>query len=272
MSYPPQCNGAIVGNLESVLANQTTFLARLTAARAGYLDELAAANLPTDVGNLLIRLTAARAGYLDNIDNVVLKTLAAMRGTDGAALASSWTAALATALGNYNATRAGYMDALNRQRPNMIFTSEVTPIIILPAAAADLDFPSVVVSGLPAGITIAKADFVLVIGSLLDTSAAENQIDQAAKTIRCKLSTGDWATPADQIVALTFGNNGLQCGASAYRGGCPLFGAADIKSIVTADGTYNFRSEETNNSEGVTVTGASLECLDVSSIIRVWFN
>jgi len=37
----------------------------------------------------------------------------AMRGTDSAALASAWTAALATALANYTATRAGYLDNLS---------------------------------------------------------------------------------------------------------------------------------------------------------------
>lgn len=48
---------------------------RLTAARAGYLDELAAGNIPTDlaaisvyVDELETRLTAARAGYLDNLN------------------------------------------------------------------------------------------------------------------------------------------------------------------------------------------------------------
>ena len=40
---------------------------RLSAARAGYLDELAAANLPTDVDTLLTRLSAVRAGYLDEL-------------------------------------------------------------------------------------------------------------------------------------------------------------------------------------------------------------
>jgi len=48
---------------------------RLTAARAALLDqitalrmaELDAANMPADVGTLLARLTAARAGYLDNL-------------------------------------------------------------------------------------------------------------------------------------------------------------------------------------------------------------
>lgn len=40
---------------------------RLTVARAGYLDELAAANIPADIDTLLARLTALRAGYLDNL-------------------------------------------------------------------------------------------------------------------------------------------------------------------------------------------------------------
>jgi len=269
MSYPPQGNKADVGTIG---ADVTTLLTRLSATRAGYLDELAAANLPTDVGNLLTRLTAARAGYLENINNVTLKTLAAMRGTDSAALASSWTAALATALGNYNATRAGYLDALNRDRPDMVFPSVASAggIVVLPAVAADLDFPSVVVADLPSGLTIARADLVLVIGALFDTSASENQIAAAAKTLRVKLSTGSWGT--DDIVALTFAQNGLQVDGDAYRGGPVLFGATDISSKVVGNGTYNFRSEETERSEGVTVTGASLELLDVSTIIRVWFN
>lgn len=226
MSYPPQGSG---GSGDATLANQTTLLTRLSAARAGYMDELAAANLPTDVGNLLSRLTS---------------------------------------------TRAGYMDALNRQRPDMIFPSAPnaaeSPIVALPAVAADLDFPSVVVSGLPSGLSIAKADFVLVCGALFDTSGAENQVDQASKTIRVKVSTGSWGS--DDIVALTFGNLSLQTDADAYRGGVVLYGSADIKSVISGDGTYNFRSEETNRSEGVTVTGASLEMLDAFSVVRVWFN
>jgi len=177
---------------------------------------------------------------------------------------------MSTLLSRITAARAGYLDAINRDRPDMVFPSEASAIVVLPAVAADLDFPSVVVSGLPSGITIARADLVLVIGALFDTSASENQVDQASKTLRVKLSTGSWGT--DDIVALTFANNGLQVDGDSYRGGPVLFGATDIKSVVTADGTYNFRSEETNRSEGVTVTGASLELLDVSSVIRVWFN
>ncbi len=179
-----------------------------------------------------------------------------------------------TLIARITAARAGYLDHLNRDRPDMIFPSVASAgaIVVLPAVAADLDFPDVIVSGLPSGLFIAKADFVLVIGALFDTSSSENQIDQASKTIRVKKSTGDWSEAGDQAVALTFANNGLQTDADAYRGGVVLFGATDIKSIVDGDATYEFRSEQTNNSEGVTVTGASLEALDVASVIRVWFN
>jgi len=241
MSYPPQGNKADVGTIG------------------------------TDVTTLLARLTAARAGYLENINNATLKTLAAMRGTDGAAVASSWTAALATALGNYNATRAGYLDALNRDRPSMLFPCALSKAIIaVPAVAADLAFPDIVVANLPDGLSIARADLVLIIGALFDTSAAENQIAAASKTLRIKVSTGAWGT--DDIVALTFVQNSLQVDSGAYRGGTVLFGATDIKSVVTGNATYNLVSEETNRSDAVIATGANLELLDVSAVIRVWFN
>ena len=176
-----------------------------------------------------------------------------------------------TLLTRLSAARAGYMDALNRDRPSMLFPSAVPKAIIaVPASAGDLDFPDIVVAGLPSGITIAKADLVLVIGGLLDMSTAENQIAAAAKTLRLKLSTGAWGT--DDMVALTFVANSLQCGASAYRGGPALFGGIDVKAKVTADGTYNLRSDETESGEGVVATGASLELLDVSAVLRVWFN
>jgi len=176
-----------------------------------------------------------------------------------------------TLLTRLSSARAGYMDALNRDRPSMLFPSALPKAIIaIPAVAADLDFPDIVVAGLPSGITIAKADLVLVIGALFDTSAAENQIAAAAKTLRLKLSTGAWGT--DDMVALTFVQNSLQVDASAYRGGTVLFGATDVKAKVTADGTYNLRSEETERSDAVVATGANLELLDVSAVLRVWFN
>lgn len=57
------------------------------------------------------------AAILEDTGTTLPATLAAiaaaMRGTDNAALAASWTAALATALANYTAVRAGYLDELD---------------------------------------------------------------------------------------------------------------------------------------------------------------
>lgn len=100
---------------------------RLTAIRAGYLDELATANLPADVDTL-----KTYCDILDDAGNGLAAIKAeveglagaAMRGTDGAALAASWTAALATALGNYTAARAAYLDNIN----NVNLASLISPV------------------------------------------------------------------------------------------------------------------------------------------------
>jgi len=109
---------ARAGYLDNI--NQAGLL-QVTAARAALLDqitalrlaELDAGNIPTDLANII--------AYVDLIDDAVngLAAIkaeveglagAAMRGTDGAALAASWTAALATALGNYTAAKAAFLD------------------------------------------------------------------------------------------------------------------------------------------------------------------
>jgi len=179
-----------------------------------------------------------------------------------------------TILTRLTAARAGYMDAINRDRPNMIFPSESLAIVVIPGTGADLAFPDVVVAGLPSGITIAKADIVLVIGGLFDTSSAENQIKAATSDqLFVKKAADAWSDGTPKVIpALTFTQLSLQVDADAYRGGPVVFGATDIKGVVTVDGTYNFRSDETNETKGVEATGGTLELLDVSIVVRVWFN
>lgn len=58
---------AMRGTDNAALAATALSTAVWTAARAGYLDELAAANIPADIDTLLSRLTALRAGYLDEL-------------------------------------------------------------------------------------------------------------------------------------------------------------------------------------------------------------
>lgn len=161
-----------------------------------------------------------------------------------------------------------------RGRPSMFFPSVTKAKVIIPGTGADLDFPDVVVAGLPSGITIARVDYALAIGAILDTSTAENQIKTGTTDqIFVKKAATAWSAGSPTVIAcLEFEALSLEVGASAYRGGPPLYGAIDIKGVVTVDGTYNFRSEETNETKGVEATGATIELLDVTSIIRVWFN
>jgi hypothetical protein len=56
-----------ISNTASLMRYLKGLVTNYTAARAGYLDELGAANIPADIDTLLSRLTAARAGYMDNL-------------------------------------------------------------------------------------------------------------------------------------------------------------------------------------------------------------
>jgi len=74
-----------------------------------------------DIGVFPTANYATLAAYVEDIRTRLTDILAdvtgingdAMRGTDGAALAASWTAGLATILGNFSALRIGYLDQLD---------------------------------------------------------------------------------------------------------------------------------------------------------------
>ena len=63
-----------------------------------------------------------------------------MVGTDGAALASAWTAALATALANYTAVRAGYIDDLKTEAAHRSY--------IFPDLCSNIDLTCTLTSGI----------------------------------------------------------------------------------------------------------------------------
>lgn len=89
-----------------------TALGNYTAARAGYLDELAAVNIPADIDTLLLRLSAVRAGYLDELS------------------AANLPADVDTLLARLSAVRAGYLDELDFDLQGALATVQ-----------ADLDLP-----------------------------------------------------------------------------------------------------------------------------------
>ena len=150
------------------------------------------------------------------------------------------------------------------------FWSIPDDLITIAAVAADLDFPNVVVESLPYGFSIIRVIPMLKIKALNDTSGADNKINAASKTIRVKVSTGAWGT--NDIIAIDFTNGQWYTVASTKEGGDVMVGDNDIKSVVTGNGTYNFRSEQTNRADAILALGASLELYEVQVGARVYLE
>ena len=67
---------------------------------------------PAQVATALNTYDAIKRSEATTDKDAIIAAIPAMVGTDGAALASAWTAALAGVLANYTAVRAGYLDEL----------------------------------------------------------------------------------------------------------------------------------------------------------------
>jgi len=203
------------------------------------------------------------------------ETLVAIKaGIDAAALASVLGAlddAAAEGAVTSTDTIMQYIKQLVTQNVSMMTFSGTSAVVVVPAVGADLDFPDVVIAGLPSGCNILRVDATLVVGSTFDTSAAENQIKTGTTdAIYVKKSSGAWGT--DDISAIPVTALAFETEASKYGGGGIIPGNTDIKSEVDGNGTYNFRSEETNRTKGIEATGDTLELHTVNIIVRVWFN
>lgn len=105
-------------NLNGMVAQSGDAFARLGApAGASHAADVAA--VKTDTGNLITRLTAARAGYLDNLNGMVAQTgdAFARLGAPAGANVSADIAAVKVDTGNVSSrltsTRAGYLDNLS---------------------------------------------------------------------------------------------------------------------------------------------------------------
>lgn len=126
--------------------------------------------------------------------------------------------------------------------------------------AANVTFPDIVVSGLPSGLTLLQVRFALAIANLKDTSGSDNYINGASKSIRLKISTGTWL--ANSVIGLTFDNQALYTTGGGERGGPVLLGP-DIKTSISANGTYNVRSDHDNHADAIVALAADLEMYDV---------
>jgi len=218
-------------------------------------------------------------------DLIALIPTTAMRGTDNAALAATalsttqWTNALATALGNYTAARAGYLDELaaaniptdidglktsrDRQLFSMDFWSNPVEEKIVTAAqvTAAVGAP-VVVADLPAGATIDRAIVMMKFRMVENTNAAENSLDcTAIQPIQVddSVNTG-WVT------AIDFVDEQFKIAATTREGGDVLIGDNDVATRVDGNDTYDFQWLNAK------AHLANIQFNDIQMGIRIWYS
>lgn len=155
---------------------------------------------------------------------------------------------------------------LDRMKSPMMFLSVIDNYIALPAVAADVNLPNVVISGIPAGATIDKVLCFLIVRAIENSSGAGINAIQGTQYIRIKKSTGAWGV--DDVAAIQLIDNMWMVAASTREFGDVIGGdnARDVSSEVDGNGTYNLRFENAD------VDISFLELWDVQVLIKVWFH
>ena len=166
--------------------------------------------------------------------------------------------------------REEIIEALGRNFSLIDFWSALADKITVAAAAGDLTFPDIVVSGLPTGFTMRRVVLILAVRALDNTDAADNYIDAANKTLRIKAAAGVWGT--DDIIALTFPINSLYCKGNQKEPGPVFIGSVDLSSVINANGTYNVMSNETDRGDAISALADNLELYDVQVGLRVFWS
>jgi hypothetical protein len=130
------------GQEADIYTDTQALVGRLTAARAGYLDELGAANLPADLDTVLTRLTAARAGYFDNLSAGAVALASVCTDVRLAELASAnLPADVDTLITRLTAARAGYLENINNANlANIVVASSKVNSQV--KGIDDIDFPA----------------------------------------------------------------------------------------------------------------------------------
>jgi len=145
-------------------------------------------------------------------------------------------------------------------RQTMDFWSDVDDEIDLPAVAAPISFPSVVVSGVPSGATLDRVAAMVKVRAIENTNAGGTNAIAGAQVMQVQKGAGAWAT------AINLADNQWLVAASTRESGDVLIGDNDVKATVDGDGTYNFRLP------AALVDRASLRLNDVLVGLRFFFK
>ena len=162
--------------------------------------------------------------------------------------------------------------AVARKYPFMDYWAHpAADLITIDSSAQNIVFPSILVAGLPSGLTLKLVRFILSIANLKDTSTAENYINAASKSIRIMLTGGTWGV--NDVIVLTLDNQALKTTGSGERGGPTLFGP-DLKTTLPTigNGTWLVQSDEDARADALVALGDDLELQDVSVGLRFWYE
>ncbi len=270
-----------VGAIETKLDTPANFMADVTAlALEATLTAIKGAGFATGTDSLKIlsdvldAITAAGPtnAQMETARDAIIAAIPAMVGTDGAALAASWTAALATALAAYTAVRGGYLEelapanlptditALATSQGRMLFSMDFWSLpqeeVALTIAAGDKALPSVTVADLPGGATIVRAIAMFKFRMVENhTYAGANMLDGAQEI-----------QVAASVDAINFVNTQFTLAESTREGGDVIIGIIDIAATVNANGAYAFHWDLAKALQ----TGINFN--DVQMGIRIWYS
>ncbi len=143
------------------------------------------------------------------------------------------------------------------------FWSDVDDEIDLPAVAADTALPSIVVAGLPSGITLTRVVLLLKARAIENTNGGGPNAVNGAQVIEVKGSGEAWAAG---ITAINMADDMWTVAASTREAGDVVIGDNDIKATVSEDGTYNVQWADAR------VDLASLRMSDVQVGVRMFWE
>jgi len=140
------------------------------------------------------------------------------------------------------------------------YPSDMSVQIDLPAVAANTALPSVVVSGLPAGLAITKVEARLKVRAIQNLSDLGSNGFNGAQNIEIQKGAGAW------IPAINIPDNQWIVASLTREAGDVLIGDIDLKATVDGDATYNFRFAS------ALVDLASLRLNDVLVLLRFYYS
>lgn len=141
------------------------------------------------------------------------------------------------------------------------FWSDPQEEVQLTNVAGDKALPDIVVAGIPAGATIARAAVMFKFRAVENTNAAANKLNGAQDIqIRTAAGPGAWND------CINFLDDMYGLAATTREGGDVFVGDINVAAVVTGNGTYNLQWDEAIADLG------NIQFNDVQVGLRLWFS